>query len=122
MAIALASATGADRERHLRQAEKMAAQIESEEMAYANPYANLIRAGIARRRGDDQRAISLLEKSAIDFDAAHMRLYAAVSRRCLGEVLGDDRGRELKAQSEEWMSKQEIKNPIRMMNLLAPGF
>lgn len=120
--LALASATGDDRERHLRLAARLAAQIESEEMAYANPFATLIRAGIALRRGDDQRAVSLLEKAATDFDAAHMRLYAAVSRQRLGEVIGGDRGRQLTAQSEEWMTKQEIKNPARMMNLLAPGF
>ena len=120
--LALASATGNERERHLRLAEKLAAKIESEEMSYANPFAALIRAGIARRRDDDQRAISLLEKAAIDFDAVHMGLYAAIARRRLGELVGGDRGSQLTARSDEWMTKQEIKNPARMMNLLAPGF
>ena len=120
--LALASAVGDQGERHLRLAEKLAAKIESEEMAYAIPFATLIRAGIARRRGDDQRAIGLLEKAATDFDGAHMRLYATVSRRRLGELLGGERGLRLVAQTEEWMTKQEIKNPARMMNLLAPGF
>jgi len=120
--LAVASATGDQRERHLRLAERLAAKIESEEMAYANPFATMIRAGIARRRSDDKRAISLLEKAAYDFDAAHMRLYAYASRRRLGEMIGGDRGRQLVAETEEWMSKQEIKNPVRMMNLLAPGF
>jgi hypothetical protein len=120
--LALASAVGDQGEQHLRLAEKLAAQIESEEMAYANPFATLIRAGIAHRRGDDRRAISLLEKATNDFDASHMRLYATASRRRLGEMIGGDRGRQLVARTEEWMAKQEIKNPARMMNLLAPGF
>jgi serine/threonine protein kinase/tetratricopeptide (TPR) repeat protein len=120
--LAVASATGDQSEGHLRLAEKLATQIESEEMAYANPFATLIRAGIAHRRGDDPRAIGLLEKAAKDFDNSHMRLYATVSRRRLGELLGGEAGLRLVAQTEEWMAKQEIKNPARMMNLLAPGF
>jgi hypothetical protein len=68
------------------------------------------------------RALGLLEKAAKDFDGAHMRLYATVSRRRLGEMLGGDRGRQLVAQTEEWMAKQQIKNPAGMTNLLAPGF
>jgi hypothetical protein len=51
-----------------------------------------------------------------------MSLYAAAARRRLGEMIGGDRGRQLVAQAEEWMTKQQIKNPARMMNLLAPGF
>ncbi len=120
--LAVASAEGDERERHLRLAEKLAAKIEHEEMAYANPFATLIRAGIARRRGDDERAVSLLETAAKDFDAVHMRLYATVSRRRLGEMVGAERGRQMVAQTEEWMTKQQIKNPARMTNLLAPGF
>jgi serine/threonine protein kinase/tetratricopeptide (TPR) repeat protein/energy-coupling factor transporter ATP-binding protein EcfA2 len=120
--LALASALGDERDRQLRLAEKLAGRIEREEMGYANPFATLIRAGIARQRGDEQSAIALLEKAAKDFDATHMSLYAAAARRRLGEVVGGDRGRQLVAQSEEWMTKQQIKNPARMMNLLAPGF
>jgi eukaryotic-like serine/threonine-protein kinase len=51
-----------------------------------------------------------------------MRLYAVAARRRLGEMIGGDRGRQLIAETEEWMSKQQIKNPARMINLIAPGF
>jgi tetratricopeptide (TPR) repeat protein len=121
--LALASAAAGDeRERQLRLAEKLAASIEKEEMGYAIPFATLIRAGIARQRDDQPSTIALLEKAVNDFDASHMSLYAAAARRRLGETIGGERGRQLVTQSEEWMSKQEIKNPERMMNLLAPGF
>ena len=73
-------------------------------------------------RSDQTRAIALLEKAAKDFDDSHMSLYAAAARRRLGEMIEGDRGRQLVAQTEEWMTKQQIKNPTRMMNLLAPGF
>ncbi len=120
--LALASAVGSPRQGHLRLAEKLAGKIEREEMEYANPLATLIRAGVARQRGDDARAITLAEKAAKDFDAVHMRLYAVAARRRLGEMIGGDRGRQLVAQTEEWMSKQLIKNPARMINMIAPGF
>ncbi|HYW72464.1 MAG TPA: hypothetical protein VE961_15615, partial [Pyrinomonadaceae bacterium] len=120
--LALASATGDQRSGHLRQADKLAARIEHEEMPYANPFAMLIRAGSARQRGDEPGAVAQLEKACAAFDASHMRLYAAVARRRLGEMVGGDRGRQLVAQSEQWMAKQQIKNPVRMTNLLAPGF
>ena len=49
-------------------------------------------------------------------------LYAAAAHRRLGEILGDDRGRQLMADSDDWMTKQRIKNPERMTRMLLPGF
>jgi len=40
-----------------------------------------------------------------------MGLYAVVSRRRLGQMLGGERGRELIAETDEWMAKEGIKNP-----------
>ncbi len=120
--LALASAIGSEREGRLRLAEKLAGKIEREKMAYSNPLATLVRAGVAKQRGDEQRAILLTEKALRDFEATNMRLYAVAARRRLGEMIGGERGRELLAQTDKWMAKQQIKNPARMMNLLAPGF
>lgn len=120
--LALASAIGSDREPRLRLAEKLAGKIERENMAYSNPLATLVRAGVAKQRGDEQRAIALTEKALEEFEATNMRLYAVAARRRLGELLGGERGRELVAQTDQWMVKQEIKNPEKIMNLLAPGF
>jgi len=119
--LALASAVGSPRHGHLRLAEKLAGKIEREEMTYANPLATLIRAGVARQRGDNEGAISLAETAAKGFDAVHMRLYAVAARRRLGDMIGGDRGRQLIIETEKWMSKQQIKNPARMINLIAPG-
>ena len=51
-----------------------------------------------------------------------MELYAAVARRRLGALQGDDRGRELQRQAEAWMAAQQIKNPVCLTRMLAPGF
>jgi serine/threonine protein kinase/tetratricopeptide (TPR) repeat protein len=120
--LALASAFGKQSQRQLQIAEKLAGKIEAENMGYANPMATLVRAGIARKRGDEASAVALAEKALKDFEACDMRLYASAARRRLGEMIGGDRGRELLVQTDKWMSKQMIKNPAKITNLLAPGF
>jgi hypothetical protein len=51
-----------------------------------------------------------------------MRLHAVTAQRRLGEILGGDQGRELIQQADDWMTRQQIKNPVKITNLMAPGF
>ena len=120
--LALASAAGDFRARRLRMAKDLADRIASEQMAWSNPLALIIRAGLAKRSGDAERAGALLTKAIEDFEAADMAMYAAAARRRLGETLSSDRGRELIDQADDWMRRQQIKNPSSFANLLAPGF
>lgn len=120
--LALASAAGPKREQRLRIAEKLAHSIADEQMPWSNPLAMLIHAGLARRRGDDSGAVALISQAIEGFTAADMALYAATARRRLGEILGGDRGGELVSQADDWMSKQQIKNPAAVANLMVPGF
>jgi serine/threonine protein kinase/tetratricopeptide (TPR) repeat protein len=120
--LALASAAGQKRERRLRIAENLANRIAKEQMAWSNPLAMLVHAGLARRRGDDLRSTALISQAIEGFEASDMALYAATARRRLGEVVGGDRGAELVSQADDWMSKQQIKNPAAVANLMAPGF
>jgi hypothetical protein len=91
-------------------------------MPWANPLAFVIRAGLAHRSGDNARAVALISQAIEGFEGSDMALYAATARRRLGEITGGDRGLLLVTQADEWMSKQEIKNPPAVANLLAPGF
>jgi hypothetical protein len=50
-----------------------------------------------------------------------MALYAAAARRLLGQVTPGDEGRQMIAQADDWMQRQQIKNPARMATMLAPG-
>ena len=120
--LALATAMGKETQRRLQLAEKLAGQIEREDMAYATPMATLVRAAVAKKRGDEAAAASLLESAIRDFETSHMQLYATMARRRLGELIGGDQGRELLAKTDRWMARQAIKNPAKMTNLLAPGF
>jgi serine/threonine protein kinase len=120
---ALAAATGkVDNKPLLAAAEREARRLEREKRPDAQAWARLVRAGLAAARGDSKRAVALLAEAAAGFDAVDMRLYAAVSRRRLGELRGGDDGRALIAQADSWMAGQNIRNPVRMTAMLAPGF
>jgi serine/threonine protein kinase/tetratricopeptide (TPR) repeat protein len=120
--LALASSAERERERRLRIAAVSADRIARENMAWSNPLATLIHAALATQHGDLSRAAALTSEAIKGFEAADMALYAAAARRRLGEILGGDQGRELIAQADKWMSKQQIKNPSAVTNLMAPGF
>jgi len=123
-ALATAGEGGPDCASLLREAASAARRIERERMAYATPWAPLVRAGIAVTQGrkDDPRALSLLREAISGFTAADMALYAAASRRCLGVLVGGDDGRDLVRAADAWMTSESIKNPARMTAMLAPGF
>ncbi len=119
---ALASAFGAQRNRKLRIAEKMAKRILQERMPWANPLAGLIQAEIASSRGEHPEAIRLLTEAMEGFSSAEMGLFEAATRRRLGQLLGGDEGNRLINEADSWMTNQRIKNPARLTRMLVPGF
>jgi hypothetical protein len=100
----------------------MAHSIAKENLVWSNPLALLIQGGLARRRGDDAGAAELISQAIEGFEASDMALYAAAARRRLGEIQGGDRGSMLIKQAGDWMGRQQIKNPVAVTNLMAPGF
>ncbi len=122
LASAVHAATDDRREYLLRIAERMAGRIAKENMRWSDPLAPLIRAAIAHNHGDESSTAAFLNEAVQGFDLAVMRLRAMTARRRLGQTLGGDRGRELIAQVDDWMSKQEIRNPALMTRMLAPGW
>ena len=81
-----------------------------------------IRAAIAALRGDDNRAVGLLDQATTVYLANDMFSYAAAVRRRQGEVQGGEEGRALVDESNAWMASRGIKNPTRMTAMYAPGF
>jgi hypothetical protein len=120
-ALAMASANRS-RRRFLSVARAGARQIAAERMPWSDPIALLLRAGIASLEGRDPAALTCLHAAADGFERAGMKLYAAVTRLRIGPLQGDDHGRELQRQAEAWMAAQQIKNPVCMTRMLAPGF
>ncbi len=106
----------------LRTAEQMAQGIAKENMPWSDPLVPLIRAAIAHNRGDESLTAELLSDAVEGFDLADMGLRAMAARRRLGQTLGGDRGRELVAEVDDWMRNQEIRSPVLMTCMVAPGW
>jgi hypothetical protein len=121
-ALAAAEEGHADRERLLREAERDAKKILRRRMPWSNPMGELILAGVHHLRGDDDRAVERLRSAITGFDTSEMALYANVSRRRLGELLGGDEGRSLVQTADGFMDEQRIRSPQRFAAMLAPGF
>lgn len=119
-AIAVAAATG--ERRTLRSARACALRIANERMRWATPLARLLQGGIAATEQDLARARACLADATAQFEAAEMKLYAAVARRRLGEIMGEAAGRAHRQQADDWMASQGIRNPSRLTLMLAPGF
>ncbi|HEX8070722.1 MAG TPA: AAA family ATPase [Pyrinomonadaceae bacterium] len=121
-ALAAVVSGGAERARMTATAEQLARQIEREEVAWARPLVALVRAGAAGLAGDAARAAELCAVALAGFEAAQMQLYAAVTRRRLGELTGGTDGQRLRADADAWMRAQSIRRPARVTRMLAPGF
>jgi len=117
-----AAAEGHETKRLLRVAGRHAARIESERMPWIDPFAALIRAGARALSGAPDRAREDLVRAANGFDRAEMKLYAAASRRRLGEMTGGSEGESLVTEADETMKGLMVRRPDRLTDVLAPGF
>jgi eukaryotic-like serine/threonine-protein kinase len=121
VALAMAARDGAPRQ-FLAIARAETRRIARERMPWSDPIALLVSAAVAFLEGDAPQALERLHDAVNRFDRADMNLYAAVTRLRIGALQDDVRGCELRRQANEWMVAQQIKNPVAMTRMLAPGF
>jgi len=119
-ALAIAAKDGDSR--FLAAARVGARRIARERMPWSDPIALLLQAGVAYVEGDARSAVAHLHAAADRFERADMQLYLAVTRRRIGSLQKDERGRDLQQLAAQWMAEQGIKNPTCMTRMLAPGF
>ncbi|RMH16496.1 MAG: serine/threonine-protein kinase PknK [Acidobacteria bacterium] len=123
-ALAAAAAHGpssAEGRKLLKLVDDEVARIEADKLHWAEPLARLVRAGMATLAGDRDRAIELLVAAAAGFEAAEMGLYAQVSRRRRGQLLGGAEGPRLVAEADAWITEHGVRRPDRLADVLAPG-
>ncbi len=96
-------------------------RLEKQTHPWTNPFARLIRAGLATTGGKREQAIDHLVAAAARFDAQGMGLYAAASRRRRGQLLGPSDGGRFVSDADDWMRGQGIVKPERFADVLAPG-
>jgi hypothetical protein len=104
----LAATTGVDASRHLARAERDARALAREDAPWARAFGSRLRAGIALARGDDTRAMHLLEQALPALDDSGLALQAAVMRRRLGQLRGGDDGQRLVLQAEALMVERGV--------------
>jgi eukaryotic-like serine/threonine-protein kinase len=120
-ALAVAASRGGDA-RFLSIARASARRIANERAAWSDPIGMLVSAGIANVEGNRAVALPLLHEALGRFERADMNLYANVTKRRIGVLQQDAAGRELLGRANAWMAAQQIKNPMCMTRMLAPGF
>jgi hypothetical protein len=91
-------------------------------MPWSDPFASLMQAGIASVEGKRDEAAACLDDAASGFERGDMNMYLAVTRRRIGALRRDARGREVQRLAESWMAAQQIKNPVFLTRMYAPGF
>jgi hypothetical protein len=121
VALAMAARHGSSH-RFLSRARAAADRIAREKMAWSDPLAFLLKAGVEYVEGHSQSAVRSLHQAVDGFTRADMHLYAAVAKLRIGALQDDAHGRELQREAEAWMAAQHIKNPAAMTRMLAPGF
>jgi hypothetical protein len=115
-------AGSSERRRLIADARHAAARMAKERMAWSDPLAHLVRAGVARLEGDDERTPAALESAIRGFEATDMALYAQVARYRQGELLGGDAGRDLLGRATASMRTAGVARPERIAAMLGPGF
>lgn len=120
-ALALAARDAAKRAGLVRAAGREAQKLDREGVAWAKPFAALLRAGIAGVREDRRAVVAELAAATAGFEAADMPFMAAVARRRWGERQGGVEGIATLRDADAFMQKQGVKDPIRMAASWTPG-
>jgi hypothetical protein len=119
-ALAVAAVTPGKRRRFLHFALADASRIERQKAHWGVPVSSLIRACVADIEECSDAAAGHFQSAETAFRNADMHLFAAAARRRRGLLEGGDEGRTLIQEADAWMHAQEIRNPERMMSMLAP--
>lgn len=106
----------------LRLAEQMARKLTKYKGRTQPLFSALIRAGLARVRGQDGKAIGFLRQAMAGFEAGESMLYAQVARLRLGQTLGGSEGEALEAEARTWMHGHGIVRPSQIANMYIPGW
>ncbi len=106
----------------LAEAARHTRRLARQRAPWARALALPLAAASAWQDHDTARAVKLLRDSVDALDRAQMKLFAAAARRRLGELVGGDEGSEQRAMADRFFAEQQVRDPERMVEMLAPGF
>jgi tetratricopeptide (TPR) repeat protein len=119
---AAARSQGRERERLIRGADADARRLERLQQPCTAPFVDVIRAGIAHLRGDQDGARFLLTRAAHALDSRGLRGLAAAAGLTLSLTLAGTEGDRLREAALTWMRTHDVARPDRFAALLIPGF
>jgi tetratricopeptide (TPR) repeat protein len=120
-AVASIDADPESRLARVKEARRLARQLERAPAAWSRVLASLARAAAANAAGDRAEAIEVLREALARSEGADMWLHAWAARHRLGSILGGDEGVALVTQAEQAMTAEGVRAPARMAGLLLPG-
>jgi hypothetical protein len=121
-ALALIASRAANRKALLGQAAQDARAIEREAMAWMQPFAAVLRAGVALHEGARERALVGLDTAARGFDVGGMTAHAAATRDRVARLRGDSLAASEIARAAVALKAEGVVAPQRMIAMLVPGF
>jgi hypothetical protein len=121
-ALAMAADGGEDAASYVRLARQCAKRLLREKLRHARPLAGLLRARIARILGDGPRALAELTNASLELETAGLASQAQCARRAIGSLMQGSIGASLVTETDAALRQQGIVNPMRFVELMAPGF
>jgi hypothetical protein len=118
---AAAAAPPAERRALLARAGRLARALLRERMPWITAKARLILAGICAQRGQPDAARQHLRAALPIFSSAGMALHLCAARRRLASLCAGDEAAELRALADAWLAAQDVKEPARLVAMVAPG-
>ncbi len=122
IALAVGAAAGGKRRAQAAEALALSRKLAALPLPLARATVPLVEAGAAMLLDDRPRATARLQAAERELEALGMALHAAATRRRLGEFAGGERGADLVAAADAWMTAQGVRNPTRLVGMLLPGW
>jgi serine/threonine protein kinase len=101
---------------------RLSTKLAKEQVGYARVWGLLLGATVAYQRRAVDDAHARLSAAIELSDANRLALLAACARMRLGQLCGGSEGAALCAEGEAWMASENIRNPVRMLEVVTPGF
>ncbi len=120
-AVASIDADPSSRTARVREARRLARQLERERSAWSGVLASLAWAAAANAAGERAEAVGALRQALARGEETGMWLHAWAARYQLGSLLGGEEGAALVDQAERAMVAEGVRTPARMAGLHLPG-
>jgi len=114
--------TGKQKEFHLKRAIRFARTLRKAPARWAQTLGMLLEAAYWEQKNKASESAEMLEQAIKRLDESETRLFAAVSRIRLGQLVGGERGHELILRGRDYLNEQGIENEKGILNLFIPGF